>query len=158
VPANSARVTTSVEVPPEEAFRIFTDEIDAWWRRGPRFRGGGTASVLAFQTVGGERHLVEIGDERFLIGRVLAWEPGARLVFEWRGRSFHPEEKTEVEIRFEPTESGTRVILEHRGWEGLRGDHPVRHGLTGPAFTAMIGLHWGDLVTAYRVHTTTSGH
>jgi hypothetical protein len=55
-----------------------------------------------------------------------------------------------VEIRFEATESGTRVTLEHRGWDALRGDHPVRHGLEGPAFTAMIGMHWGDLVTGFR--------
>jgi len=29
-----ARVTVSVAVPPHEAFRLFTDEIGLWWRRG----------------------------------------------------------------------------------------------------------------------------
>jgi hypothetical protein len=31
-------------------------------------------------------------------------------------------------------------------------DHPVRHGLEGHAFTRMIGLFWGDLMTALREH------
>jgi uncharacterized protein YndB with AHSA1/START domain len=83
---------------------------------------------------------------------VLAWEPGRRLVFEWRGKSFAPGERTEVEVRFEPVEGGTRVTLEHRGWEALGDDHPVRHGLRGPAFTDMIGLWWGELATSFRVY------
>lgn len=33
-----ARVTTLVEVDPAEAFEVFTREIDAWWKRGPRYR------------------------------------------------------------------------------------------------------------------------
>jgi len=38
LPGDQARVTVTVAVPPGEAFRIFTQEIDQWWRRGPRFR------------------------------------------------------------------------------------------------------------------------
>ena len=37
-PGDQVRVTVSVEVPIAEAFRIFTEEIDQWWRRGRRFR------------------------------------------------------------------------------------------------------------------------
>jgi hypothetical protein len=35
---DQATVTVSVTVPAGEAFRIFTEEIDRWWRRGRRFR------------------------------------------------------------------------------------------------------------------------
>jgi hypothetical protein len=35
---DQARASVGVAVPPEEAFDIFTREIDLWWRRGPRFR------------------------------------------------------------------------------------------------------------------------
>lgn len=149
--ATNPRVTTFVEVPPDEAFRVFTEEVDSWWRRGKRFRGGGPSSVLAFRTIEGERYLVEDGNERFAIGRVLVWEPGKKLVFEWRARNFRPGEKTEVEVSFERANAGTRVTLEHRGFESLRPDHPVRHGLEGPAFAAMMGLHWGDLATTFRL-------
>ena len=37
-PGDQARVTVGVAVPPEEAFRVFTQEVDLWWRRGRRFR------------------------------------------------------------------------------------------------------------------------
>lgn len=156
--ADRARVTTHVDVDPMDAFEVFTQEIDRWWRRGPKFRNSRRFDgQLAFEG-GPEGRLVErSGDDQvFEIGRVLAWEPGARLVFEWRGGNFGPEDVTEVEVRFERTETGTRVVLEHRGWETLPLDHPVRHGLDGPAFTGMIGLWWGDLLTSYRMYARAS--
>jgi hypothetical protein len=33
-------------------------------------------------------------------------------------------------------------------------DHPARHGLEGVAFTRMIGLWWGALMTALREHVS----
>ena len=148
---DSAKVTTFVETTPDEAFRIFTEEIDAWWRPSPRFRGGGTTSALRFEAAAGERRLVEAGDAgAFVIGKVLDWQPGACLRFEWRARNFAPGEVTEVEVRFDAAKSGTRVTLEHRGWAAIRRDHPARHGLEGSAFVAKIGLHWGEVVTGFR--------
>lgn len=152
--ADRARVTTHVAVAPLDAFEVFTEEIDRWWRRGPKFRNSRRfEGKLAFEGGASGRLVERWGDDQvFEIGRVLAWEPGARLMFEWRGSNFGPEDVTEVEVRFEPTESGTRVVLEHRGWAKLPLDHPVRHGLDGPAFTSMIGLWWGDLLTSYRIN------
>ena len=154
----TARVTTFVAVAPEDAFEIFTEEIDRWWRRGPRFRmasGSATeqASELCFESDAGGRRLVErLPDAVREIGRVLAWEPGQRLVFEWRASNFAEGERTEVEVCFEAAGHGTRVTLEHRGWETIRSDHPVRHGDQGRAFGAMRGRHWGELMTAYRLY------
>lgn len=147
-------VTSQVDVPPGRAFDLFTREVDAWWRTGPRYRHGGTRQgVMRFEPGVGGR-LVEVydeaGDDLFEIGRVLAWEPGRRLVFEWRGNQFLPGELTEVEIRFEAWEGGTRITLEHRGWDAIRSDHPARHGLTGPAFTQMMGLWWADQLISIR--------
>ena len=150
-----ARVTTFVQVDPRDAFEVFTQEIDAWWRRGPRYRFGGGEGMLRFEGGAGGR-LVEVlpGEhQEFEIGRVLSWEPGARLAFEWRARNFAPGEITHVEVTFEPVEGGTRVVLEHRGWDEIAAKHPVRHGLTGTAFTDMMGLWWGELLTSYRAHT-----
>jgi hypothetical protein len=53
------------------------------------------------------------------MGRIVAWEPGARLVFEYRSVFLPPEPLTEVEVRFEPIPAGTRVVLEHRGLDLL---------------------------------------
>jgi uncharacterized protein YndB with AHSA1/START domain len=149
-----ARVITYVEVSPVDAFEVFTDEVDLWWRRGPRFRGGGSDSELVFEQDARGRRLIERGqDGVFEIGRVQVWEPGKRLLLEYRLRNFAAGERTEVEVRFEEQGKGTRVVLEHRGWEALHPEHPARHGLTGESFSGMIGLHWGDVITGYRQHT-----
>jgi uncharacterized protein YndB with AHSA1/START domain len=115
-PDDAARVTSFVNVSPHDAFEVFTQQIDTWWRHGPRFRfGGQERGVLRFEAGRSER-LVEsfAGDRAFEVGRVLVWEPGQRLVFEWRGRDFAPDECTEVEVRFEPRDGGTQLSLEHR--------------------------------------------
>ncbi len=152
------KVTTFVEVDPEDAFAVFTEETDLWWRRGPRYRfGRGDArGTLRFERPGPGALLVESfdGGEAFVIGQVLVWEPSARLAFEWRGRNFADGEGTRVDIAFEGVNGGTRVTLEHTGWSAIRPDHPARHGLTGGAFTAMIGMWWGELATSLRSHVT----
>ena len=154
--SESARVITFVEVSPADAFEVFTEEVDLWWRRGPRFRGGGPDSELCFERDAEGRRLIERGkDGVFEIGRVHVWEPGKRLLLSYRLRNFTRDERTEVEVRFEEQGKGTRVVLEHRGWQALGPEHPARHGLTGESFSGMIGLHWGDLITAYRHHART---
>ncbi|MCY1016237.1 SRPBCC domain-containing protein [Pyxidicoccus sp. MSG2] len=156
--ADRARVTTFVAVSPLDAFEVFTQETDLWWKKGPRFRFGGARNgVLRFEGRAGGRlfESFDDADERaFEVGRVLVWEPGARLVFEWRARAFVPGEITEVEVRFEEASGGTRVTLEHRGWDALSPTHPVRHGQDGPTFIASTGLWWGELATSFRLHAT----
>ena len=160
--SDCVRTTTVVPADPAAAFEFFTSEVDLWWRRGPRFRQGlGRPSVMRFEGGEGGR-LVELYTDAeggaFEIGRVLAWKPGDQLVFEWRGVSFEPGLVTEVEVRFEPAERGTRVTLEHRGWDRVPVSHASRHGYgTSNAFTSMIGLWWGDLLTALRVHAGSPG-
>jgi hypothetical protein len=145
---DSVTVTTVVPADPRAAFALFTDEVNAWWRRGPRYRFGPRDGTLRF-TDG--RFVEEFDDgEVYEVGRESAWEPGARLVFTWRGRGFAHDELTEVEVRFVTVEGGTRVTVEHRGWARLAKDHPMRHGLSGRAFVDMIGLWWADQATALR--------
>jgi uncharacterized protein YndB with AHSA1/START domain len=156
------RATTIVPADPDAAFTLFTKEVDLWWRRGPRFRhGGGRPSTMRFEGGEGGRLVEAYTDEAggaFEVGRVLAWKPGDRLVFEWRGNNFEPGLVTEVEVRFERAERGTRVTLEHRGWDRVPPDHASRHGYgTSDAFTSMIGLWWGDQLTSLRAHARPEG-
>lgn len=150
-------VTTMVAVDPDSAFEVFTAEIDSWWRRDSRYRFSGEQR-MRFEPGEGGRLLAEreSGDPRE-IGRVLVWKPPDRLVFEWRARSFASDERTEVEVRFEVAEGGTRVTLEHRGLEALAPDHPARHGLSGEAFRSMFGLWWGDLLVSLRARAAGRG-
>lgn len=151
---DSVCVTTVVAVDPEAAFAMFTEEVDAWWRRGPRHRFSATRTgAMRFEPGVGGR-LLEVYDaakgDAYEVGRVLVWKPAEQLVFEWRGVAFAPGEKTCVDVRFEKVGGGTRVVLEHRGWDALRPDHPARHGLEGGAFTSMVGLWWADLLAVLR--------
>jgi uncharacterized protein YndB with AHSA1/START domain len=157
-PGDQARASVLVEVDPETAFRIFTEEIDRWWKRGFKYRAiGKDRGIIHLEPRAGgrlyERFDSPGGPPRiFETGRVLAWEPPARLLLEWRSVTFAPEETTEVEVIFEPSPSGTMVTVTHRGWAAIRPDHPVRHGADVPAFIRTIGLWWGELLGALREH------
>ena len=114
-------VVREVEVPvdPATAFKAFTDEIGEWYRSGPYSWNDPKRAVgIRFD----RDRLVEVWDEQtgegYEMGRVLVWEPGARIVFEFHSLLLPPG-PTEVEVRFEPLADGTRVTLEHRGLEHL---------------------------------------
>ena len=120
-----ASVTAAVDVAvdPTTAFEVFTEEIDAWYQRGPhswRFPDR-AVGIRCEPGVGGR--LLEVHDEAtgegFAFGRITVWEPGARLVFADLTSSAPPDPVTEVEVRFEPAAGGTRVTLEHRGLDVL---------------------------------------
>lgn len=157
LPGDVARASVLVRVPTDVAFRTFTEEIDAWWQRGLRYRIGKEASVLHIEPfVGGrlfESFDLPRGPTTKQTGTVTAWEPPARLAFEWRGVNFRADEKTLVEVTFEPRTSGTMVTVTHSGFASLRADHPVRHGLPVPDFIRMMAMWWGDLLTSLREHT-----
>ena len=159
---DGARVEVTVAVDPAVAFDVFTREIDLWWRKGPRFRPGGRRTGTLHLELGmGGRLFESIGEgsgEQLLeMGRITHWEPPSRLVLDWRNANFAPAEKTEVEVRFEPLGTGTRVTVEHRGWAALRRDHPARHGLVGPDFSRMIGMFWAELMGSLREHVPARG-
>lgn len=142
--------STLVAVDAATAFAVFTDEVDLWWKRGPRYRvNPGRDSAMRFEPGVGGR-LLEVYDDdatdAFELGRVSIWEPPRRLVFEMGGRDFGPGESTEVEVTFDGLEDGTRVTVVHRGFGRLPPDHPVRHGMPEPAFGNMMGVWWGDLL------------
>jgi uncharacterized protein YndB with AHSA1/START domain len=155
---DTAAVSVLVRVAQEDAFDVFTREIDQWWRQGPKFRiAGRRRGALFFECrLGGrlfETFELSSGSRTIEVGRVTLWEPPRRLELEWRGANFKAEEKTTVEVTFEPSAHGTLVTVRHRGWSALRDDHPARHGLIGAAFSRMIGMWWGELMTSLREHT-----
>jgi len=155
-PGDQASVTVTLAVALDEAFEIFTKEIDRWWRRGPRYRmaRGDRGFIRIEPGVGGrvfESYDANDGEKVIEVGRTKVWDPPHRLLFEWRAANFGPGEKTEVEVKFQGSASGTRVTVVHRGWSAIRPDHPARHGATGADFSRMIGLWWGEQMSSLRV-------
>jgi hypothetical protein len=123
----SPGVVRTVEVPvdPATAFDLFTNEIDAWYVRGPgSWNDPGRAVGIRLEPGVGGRW-IEVWDkatgEGFELGRITGWAPGERLVISFRAFGLPSEPRTEIEVRFEPVEGGTRVTLEHRGLDRLPG-------------------------------------
>lgn len=150
------RVTVSVAVDPPVAWEVFTEEIELWWRHGPRYRMGARGvGRLALEPRLGGRVFETVGEKTHEIGTITTWEPPSRLVLSWRAQNFAKDERTEVEVRFAPAASGTVVTLEHRGWSAIRPDHPARHGATDAVFLRTMGSWWSDLATSLREHAAT---
>jgi uncharacterized glyoxalase superfamily protein PhnB len=107
VSERSATAAVEVAVDPKSAFTAFTDEIDSWWVRGPiNFFDSARAVAMRIEPGVGGRVLEIYDDARgdaLELGRITVWEPGARLSY----RSLVDD--TEVDVRFEAVEDGTRV-------------------------------------------------
>ncbi|MGH9918312.1 MAG: hypothetical protein ACRD6W_05505 [Nitrososphaerales archaeon] len=74
-------VVSSVEVgiDADTAFRVFTEELDLWWVRGPiNHHAAGRAAAMRFEPGAGGR-ILEIYDEAtgdvLELARVVEWEP-----------------------------------------------------------------------------------
>ena len=106
-----------VQRPVERTFHLFTDGIGKWWPLKEGFSFGGTrAAEIVLEGRTGGRFFERFADgEEFEIGMVTAYAPPNRIVFTWKAADW--DGPTEVEVRFSPEAGGTRVDLEHRGWE-----------------------------------------
>jgi uncharacterized protein YndB with AHSA1/START domain len=112
------RKTVTVECAVEEAFRIFTADALSWWPVESHSIHETVSEIVFEPGVGGEVYEVSTSGERGHWATVLEWEPPGRLVLAWNILNAEAS-PTEVEVRFLPEGGGTRVELEHRGWERL---------------------------------------
>ena len=106
------RKSIFVARPPELSFKVFCGEMAAWWPGG----FGGKDSKLYLEPQVGGRFYERRGDgTEYDIGRVTSYQPPSLVAFSWRAPSW--EVTTQVEVRFSAEAGGTRIELEHRGWE-----------------------------------------
>jgi uncharacterized protein YndB with AHSA1/START domain len=109
------RKQISVDCDVDTAFRTFTDHIATWWPvESHSITGEGTVAVFE-SGVGGRMYERAPDGQEHDWGAILVYEPPYRLVLEWKVNPAAPP--TEVEVRFSADGDGTRVELEHRGWE-----------------------------------------
>ncbi|RRN61829.1 SRPBCC domain-containing protein [Caulobacter sp. 602-1] len=138
-------VALRIAAPPEVVFDAFTDDIALWWRPNALFSfTPRSPGVMAFE----DGRLVERlpTGQVFEVGKVRVWERGARLVFGWRQATFAPGMDTEVDVRFEAVEAGTRVTVEHRGWDSVPAPHVARHSFPDGVFLQRHGEWWRALL------------
>jgi SAM-dependent methyltransferase len=107
--ASRTTVSISIELAlaPIASFDVFVEELTvALTQSGMSFEAGANGRIT---------------EGEFEVGRVIAWKPGELIQFQWHQADWEIEEVTNVEMRFEPINGGTRITLEHRGWGGLVG-------------------------------------
>lgn len=109
------RKSIRVERPPDISFSVFCGAIGEWWPKGPSFNGKVLADMIIEGQIGGRFFERYADGTEYEIGRITAYEPPALVGFTWRAPSW--DRPTQVQIRFTAEGSGTRVDLEHSGWE-----------------------------------------
>jgi uncharacterized protein YndB with AHSA1/START domain len=106
------RKSIRVERAPEISFRVFCEHLSEWW---PGGLGGKDAKLFMEGRVGGRFYERRADGTEYQIGQVTAYQPPSVVAFTWRAPSW--EVTTKVEVRFSAEDGGTRVELEHSGWE-----------------------------------------
>ena len=139
--------TVRVAVPANRAFEVFTASMHRWWPAAHSILKAPRASITVEPRVGGRWYERATDGSECMWGRVVTWDPPARLVLTWQltaDFAYDPAFETEVEIRFTPDGSNaTRVDLEHRNLE--------RYGEKADAIRPMLDSPegWGACLTSF---------
>ena len=105
----STTTSVSVTVGPDTAFTAFTEELDAWWVRGPVNYFDASRAVRMHCEPGVGGRLMEVYDdatgEGLELGRITIWNPPARLA--WKSSV----DDVEIVVQFEAAGSGTDITV-----------------------------------------------
>jgi len=106
------RKSIKVNCSPETTFKVFCEEMSEWW---PGGFGGKDTKLYLEGHVGGRFYERRPDGTEYQIGKVTSYQPSSFVAFTWRAPSWDVD--TQVEIRFTAEGTGTRIELEHSGWE-----------------------------------------
>jgi uncharacterized protein YndB with AHSA1/START domain len=139
-----------------EAFEVFTTGISRWWPLDRYSIDPKRARTCVLEPrVGGEVYEVNEDGERAPWGRVLVFEPPARLVVTWHpGRE--PQTAQEVEVRFSDAPEGVLVELEHRGWAALGDEARTSRPSYSEGWDHVLGTCFRDAAEGGRSATPSS--
>jgi uncharacterized protein YndB with AHSA1/START domain len=137
---NAVRRTITVAASQARAFEVFTAQFGTWWPRDYQIGPAPMTDFILEPNVGGRWYELDEDGSQCDTGRVLAYEPPARVVLSWQLDAQwqydpDPAHASQVEVRFiAEGPSRTRVELEHRGFERHgAGAEPIRTGLEQPS-------------------------
>ncbi len=124
------RKTLSVPLPPDDAFRLFAEQIDRWWPKDSHSTSANEQAVARRVDIeprkGGQITETRHDGHQTAWGHVTHWEPGRRLAFDWHpGRD--PAQATQVDVRFVTDAVGCQVSLVHDGFDRLGRDAARMH-------------------------------
>ena len=142
------RKRLTVDAPVERAFRVFTDNMSAWWPKTHHIGKTAMRECLIEPRVNGRWY--EVGEDGSTCdwGKVLAWEPPRRLVLAWQLNAefkYDPDLITEVEVRFSALgPKRTQVDFEHRDLE--------RFGAAAAPVSKQMDEGWGQILQGF-AHT-----
>jgi hypothetical protein len=134
------RFSFEVACAPEDAFDLWTQRAASWWPPEHTVSADPDAEVVFETRPGGRVFERTPGGKEIEWGEITVWEPPERLAYLWHIR-VDRSDATEVEIRFRPEAGGTRVEIEHRGWERL--------GARGPSWRQVNRGGWDGVLPAY---------
>jgi uncharacterized protein YndB with AHSA1/START domain len=144
----AVRRELTVPAPPERAFAVFTGRFDSWWPRSHSIAEADMAEAVIEPRAGGRWYERGADGGETEWGEVLAWDPPHRLMLSWQiGGDWaydpDPAHASEIEVTFTPDGDGTRVAVEHRGFE--------RHGASAAALRESVGQEggWGALLQRF---------
>src|SRR5262249_46843993 len=134
--SNDYEKTFSVRVPPERAFRAFTDpnELEQWFT--PKFDADAEEGAPGVQaqaaSPGGDVHfeVTQIKDDELLCYRQWAADPNTGI---------------DVTVVFEPVEGGTKITVTHAGFGGdsILANDATRGGMGGGLDDLVLYLEHG---------------
>jgi uncharacterized protein YndB with AHSA1/START domain len=131
------RISFDVDRTVEQVFRTWTGNFAQWWPTSHTSTGEDGVQVVFEARLGGRIYELTAAGATHEWGEITLWEPPRRLGYLWHLRRDRAD-ATEVEIRFVERESGTRVEIEHRGWERL--------GARGPDWREANKGGWAGLL------------
>jgi uncharacterized protein YndB with AHSA1/START domain len=134
---STVRKSILVDASPEDAFRVFTEEAGSWWPLHSHSVFRERATSLHFEPRAGGRVFERAADgEEADWGELLAWEPPSRFAMTWDVG----KQRTHLEVRFAPEAAGTRIELEHRGWDAYGDDGDEMQANYEKGWDAILGL------------------
>jgi uncharacterized protein YndB with AHSA1/START domain len=120
------RLSFEVSCPPERAFELWTARISTWWPTGHSVSRARDLEVVVEGRRGGRIFERTPSGEVHEWGTVTVWDPPSLLAYTWH-LGADPTDPTDVAIHFTPAGGGgTRVEIDHGGWERLGVDGPRR--------------------------------
>jgi len=135
-------ISFEVQCSPEQAFRLWTSGISTWWPSDHTCSGEAGLEIVMQGQVGGRIYERTKGGVEHDWGEVTVWDPPDQLAYRWHLRQDRAD-ATDVAIRFDPHgASGTRVRIEHGGWERL--------GSPGQERQAQNRSGWESLLPHFR--------